>query len=234
MTDPAIVARANEIIDRLFAVDEEVANGRAFRALLEDLHTRDLSVVKEPHIAAIAVVRAAILRALISSVVACLDRGDRRRNRASIGQILSLLLEDAEVAALFKTGSTALRRAKDEYEDLVESELFERGRNLRNKAIAHLLTTNGRPPTARPTEATYETFYELHEAAERLTIGLFEACSRGKPTFSWPPSDTDNARRNFLEHIFCRNALPLTYFERSRSGQRRGSMQASQLCGTLN
>jgi AbiU2 len=183
MTDPAIVARANEIIDRLFAVDEEVANGRAFRALLEDLHTRDLSVVKEPHIAAIEVVRAAILRALISSVVACLDRGDRRRNRASIGQILNLLLEDAEVAALFKTGSTALRRAKDEYEDLVESELFERGRNLRNKAIAHLLTTNGRPPTARPTEATYETFYELHEAAERLTIGLFEACSRGKPTF---------------------------------------------------
>ena len=69
MTDPAIVARANEIIDRLFVVDEEVANGRAFRALLEHLHTRDLSVVKEPHIAAIAVVRAAIPRG--SSIPSC-------------------------------------------------------------------------------------------------------------------------------------------------------------------
>jgi hypothetical protein len=44
MTDPALIARANEIIDRLFALDEEVANGRAFRALLEDLHARDLSL----------------------------------------------------------------------------------------------------------------------------------------------------------------------------------------------
>jgi hypothetical protein len=181
MTDPAIVARANEIIGRLFALNDEVANGRAFRALLEDLHARDLSVVKEPHIAAITVVRAGILRALISSVMACLDRGDWRRNRASIGQILDLLLEHTEVAALFKTGTTALQRASDEYVDLVKSELFERGTNLRNKAIAHLLRTNGNGPTARPTE--YETFYELHDAAERLTIDLFEACDRGKPPF---------------------------------------------------
>jgi hypothetical protein len=78
MTDPALLARANGIIDRLFALDEEVANGRAFRALLEDLRARDLSVVKEPHIAAIAVVRAGILRAFISSVMACLDRSDWR------------------------------------------------------------------------------------------------------------------------------------------------------------
>jgi hypothetical protein len=176
MIDAALNDRANEIVGRLFALNEEVANGRAFRALLEDLHARDdLSAVKEPHIAAIAAVRAGILRALISSVVACLDRSDRRGNRASVGQILSLL-EDAEVVALFKTETAALQRAKDEYVNLVKSELFERGRSLRNKAIAHLLTTNA--PTA-----TYETFYDLHDAAERLTIGLFEACGRGEPTF---------------------------------------------------
>jgi hypothetical protein len=133
--------------------------------------------VKEPHIAAITVVRAGILRALISSVVACLDRGDRRGNRASVGQILDLL-EDAEVVAVFKTGTAALQRVKDEYVNLVESELFERGRSLRNRAIAHLLTTNA--PTAT---STYKTFYDLHDAAERLTIGLFEACGRGEPTF---------------------------------------------------
>jgi len=181
MTDPAIVARANEIIGRLFALDEEVANGRAFRDLLENLHARDLSAVKEPHITAITVVRAGILRAFISSVMACLDRSDWRQNRASIGQILRLLDEDAEVAALFKPGTTALQRANDEYVDLVKSELFERGTTLRNKVIAHLLRTNGNGPTARPTE--YETFYELHDATERLTIDLFEACDRGKPRF---------------------------------------------------
>jgi hypothetical protein len=64
--------------------------------------------------------------------------------------------------------------------NLVKSELCERGTNLRNTAIAHLLRTNGNA-TARPTE--YETFYELHNAAERLTIDLFEACGRGEPPF---------------------------------------------------
>jgi hypothetical protein len=60
MIDPALIACANEIVARLFALDEEVANGRAFRVLLEDLHARDLSVVEEPHIAAITVVLAGI------------------------------------------------------------------------------------------------------------------------------------------------------------------------------
>ena len=182
MTDPAIVARANEIIGRLFALDEEIANGRAFRDLLENLHARDRrSVVKEPHITAIRVVRAGILRAFISSLIACLDRSDWRQNRASIGQILRLLDEDAEVAALFKPETTALQRATDEHEDLVKSELFKRVTDLRNKTIAHLLRTNGNGTTARPTE--YKTLYELHDAAERITTDLFEACGRGKPTF---------------------------------------------------
>src|SRR6266568_8437132 len=59
MTDP-MIARANEILERLFALDEEIANGRALRALLEDLHARDLSVVAGPHVETITIVRAGI------------------------------------------------------------------------------------------------------------------------------------------------------------------------------
>src|ERR1700682_5610991 len=91
MIDPVLLERANEVLDRLFALDEAVANARAFRATLEVLYGRDLSVVNEPHIAAIAIVRAGTLRAMIGMIMACLDRSDRRGNRASVGQILDML-----------------------------------------------------------------------------------------------------------------------------------------------
>jgi AbiU2 len=174
LTTPTLVDRANEVIGRLFALDEEVANGRAFRALLQDLSERDLWVVREPHIIAISMVRAGLLRATISSVMACLDRGGR--DRASVGQILDMM--DAQVVAVFATGTAALQRTKGEYDVLVESELCGRGRRLRNEAIAHLLIPSDPIP-----KTTYETFYDLHDAAERLTIGLYEACGRGKPRF---------------------------------------------------
>jgi AbiU2 len=174
MTDPELLARANDISDRLSCIlDVEVANGRVLRALLQDLHARDLSVVKEPHITAIKMVRAGLLRATISSVMACLD--SRGPDRAGVGQLLHML-EDAQVVAVYATGTATLQRAKDKYEALVKSELFERGRSLRDGAVAHLLT--GQIP-----EATYETLYELHDKAERLTIGLYEVCGLGKPRF---------------------------------------------------
>jgi hypothetical protein len=88
------------------------------------------------------------------------------------------MLVKPEVVAVFKTGTASLRRTQGEYEALAQSELFERGRSLRNKSIAHLLTTKEPTP-----QTTYETFYGLHDAAERLTINLFEVCGRGEPTF---------------------------------------------------
>jgi hypothetical protein len=88
MNSSEIVARANEIIDRVFALDNAVANARAFRALLENLHFRNIAAVQEPHVTAITMVRAGILRSLILSVTACLDQEDRRGgNRASIGRL---------------------------------------------------------------------------------------------------------------------------------------------------
>lgn len=73
--NPALRDRANEVLERLFALDEAVGNARAFRAILEDLHGRDLTLVTGSHVAAIAMVRAGILRAMIGTIMACLDRG---------------------------------------------------------------------------------------------------------------------------------------------------------------
>jgi hypothetical protein len=93
--------RANDVLDRLFKLDEVVTNTREFRAMLEDLHRRDLTTIGEPHVSAIHVARAGILRAAIGTVMSCLDPADRGRgNRASVGQILDLL-NDAELAAAF-------------------------------------------------------------------------------------------------------------------------------------
>jgi len=68
--------RANDVISRLSALgdrDGVMANVDAFCALLKDLNARNFSIVKEPHVSAIAMVRAAILRSAIGAVMACLD-----------------------------------------------------------------------------------------------------------------------------------------------------------------
>jgi hypothetical protein len=184
MTDHELINRANEVIDRLFAIDEAIANARAFRALLEELHARDLSVVKEPHITAISMVRAGILRSAIGTVMACLDPQDWRGNRASVGQILDML-KDAKVVAIFPERGTplnsaagALQQARRDYEALVEGELFNRGRRLRNEAVAHHLMPDDPTPTV-----PYEAIFALHDAAQQLVISLYQVCDRGTPRF---------------------------------------------------
>jgi hypothetical protein len=184
MTDRALIDKANEIIERVFALDDAVANARAFRAQLEDLHGRDLSVVTGPHVHAIAAVRAAILRAAITGTMACLDPPDRRGNRASVGQILDMC-KDATVVAVMREPGTreetqlaALEQARAEYAALVGGEPFARGKRLRDDAIAHVLIRDD--PTAA---VEYETIYQLHDAAERLVTALYQVCDRGRPRF---------------------------------------------------
>ena len=90
---PKIVAK-KELV-RLAALDLAMSNLVAFCALLKDLNARlvgDEPVVQEPHAYAIRMVRAGILRAAIGTVMACLDPADQKRgNRASVGEIFSLL-----------------------------------------------------------------------------------------------------------------------------------------------
>jgi hypothetical protein len=173
MINPTI-NRANEVIERLFALDEEIANACALRALLEDLNGRDFSVVVSPHVDTITIVRAGILRAFIGSVMACLDRS--ASDRLSVGQIIYMLWKDPEVIALFKTESK-LSDVQRGYEALLKSQLFSDGRRWRNEAIAHLLVRT------YPTTVQYETFYRLHDEAEQLVIALYEICDRGQPQF---------------------------------------------------
>jgi hypothetical protein len=214
MRDPALIDRANVILGRLFALDEGVANARAFRAYLEELHKRDLSGVVEPHVSAVAMARAGILRSAITAVMACLDRGDQRRgNRASVGQILGLL-DEADVSAVFAERSTAaasqadlLQEAKRDYEALLQSDTLERGRRLRDDAIAHLLIRDDATP-----EVTYETIYGLHDAAERLVTLLYKVCYRGDPPFL-----THKAKS-----IACAKVFWETYFVGMRSAAPRG------------
>jgi hypothetical protein len=184
MIDPGLRDRADEVLERLFALDEAVANARAFRAILEDLHGRDLSVVKAPHVAAMAMVRAGTLRAMIGTIMACLDRSDRRGNRASVGQILDML-NDPVLAAVFPEGPRAaasqpelLEQARQDYATLQDSDLMQRGRRLRDDAIAHILVRDDPTPVV-----SYETLYELHDAAERLIALLYKVCDRGTPQY---------------------------------------------------
>lgn len=200
----AQIDHANEIIDRLIALDEAVAMGRAFRALLEDLNARDLFVVAGPHVAAITMVRAAILRSAIGSVMACLDPQDRRANRASAGQILDML-DDADLAVLYRSpgpaqdaASAALQQAKTGYDTLVAGDLFQHGRRLRNEAIAHLLIADTPIPTVE-----YQAIYQLHDAAERLVVSLYQIIGRGQPEFPDKEAELKEHSKVFWDTYFA-------------------------------
>jgi AbiU2 len=182
LIDPEpIVDRANDVIERLFALGDEdrvMANANAFCALLKDLHERP--IVEGPHAHAICRVRAGMLRGAIGTVMACLDPSDWRGNRESIGQILDEMLKDKALAEFFVTAGkglpTALQQAKKSYEDLSKSGAYKRERRLRDKAIAHTLNTP-------PPEARYEDLYELVDRAGTIVVELYTACGRGTPQF---------------------------------------------------
>jgi hypothetical protein len=200
---PELRDRANEVLERLFALDDAVANARAFRAVLEDLHGRDLTVVKGPHVAAIAMVRAGVLRAMIGTIMACLDRSDRRGNRASVGQILNLL-DDAELAAVLPEGKAAavaqpglLEAAQRDYTALQEGTPMQHARRLRDDAVSHTLIREDRTPTV-----SYEALYALHDVAEQLTTRLYEACDRGKPKFLGHEADLRENAKVFWDTYF--------------------------------
>jgi hypothetical protein len=82
MADAKLVARANEVIDRLFALNEAMESADAFCAYLKELNARDVLVkqylvkpsdVGARHVLSIRWVHAGILRAAIGTITACLD-----------------------------------------------------------------------------------------------------------------------------------------------------------------
>jgi hypothetical protein len=103
-----LIDRANEILDRLSVLDDEIANGRALRALLEDLNER--LGARGSHVAAIRMVRAGILRATVSSIMACLDSA--RPDRASIGQLFAMLMKRCQPSSREPRINTSNRRSQ--------------------------------------------------------------------------------------------------------------------------
>jgi hypothetical protein len=134
---------------------------------------------------------------------ACLDPADRRGNRASIGQILEIL-EEPGVADAFanrwqppRSGATALQEARRDYNALLASELFDRGRRLRNEAIAHLLVTDTPTPTV-----VYDAIYQLEDAAEQLMTRLCKVVGLGAPEFIEQRSPLTESARVFWDTYF--------------------------------
>jgi hypothetical protein len=179
MIDQAAVMAANEIMKRLDPLDLTLANAFAFRALLEDLHGRNLSPIKEPHVSAIHMVRAGIIRAAIGTIMAAVDQ--RRADRASIGQIVHMFDEmnisvftDRWADASF--GPTELQRAKDDWGALLATGDFQDCKDFRDGAIGHTLVL------ALPSVPN-EAYFRVLDAAEEITHRFYRICGYGKPSF---------------------------------------------------
>ena len=166
MIDPVELKRANEAFDRIRDLDAKgAANARAFRCYLEDLNGRNCSLVCEPHKTAIEIMRAAVLRSTIGALLSCLDTPDKRDNRASVGQILTILEEPGVFAVWQPKDAGALGRIRADYDALLLTDRFGRCKELRNTDIAHLLML----PT-RTVE--YTDIYSLNDAAEQMVVEL--------------------------------------------------------------
>jgi hypothetical protein len=135
---------------------------------------------------AISMTRAAALRALIISVMACLDA--KGTDRASVGQPIHMF--DPNIIA----SATAFQRAKETYDALVKTDLFECGKRLRDEEIAHKLPMDEPIP-----DVPYETFYELHDKAQQITIDLFQACDRGRPKFLTHQQELQTGAKTFWD-----------------------------------
>jgi AbiU2 len=200
MMDTPTRKRANDVIERLFLLGDAIKTARAFRCLLEDLHSRNLASLQGPHVNPVRIVRAAILRSLIGTLMACLDK--RGRDRASVGQILFMLNEHTDLLDAFRMSGglnaesqkRSLAEVRTGYVNLGEHE--KSGRNLRDEAIAHILSRE-------PTEVEYETIYYLHDEAERLATLLYHVCDRGAPDFDEDRPKFEEAARVFWATYFA-------------------------------
>ena len=145
--DRPMLVRANDVLERAMKLDDAVAELRQHRSMLEDLSARPPIKLARPHVLALAVVRACILRSTIVLAVAILDLPDRRRkNRASLGQIFDLLMDQALADVLAAPNAKRyatpnaqkLAEARTVYDRLLAGETAARAHLLRH-SIAHLL-----------------------------------------------------------------------------------------------
>jgi len=183
MLDPVMRKCADDVIERLVTAAKTLDNARAFRAFVEDLHRRDLTVVQGARAGAIIVARASFVRSTISAIMAVLDPPDYRGNRASIGQILRLL-EDPNVAAALtdhaarfgqpaesRAGAPTIASVGAAWDRVRKDDRYNRAKDLRNDLLAHVLVSEHPTPTV-----PYEDIFSLHDDAHRMVADLLELC----------------------------------------------------------
>jgi hypothetical protein len=168
-----------------------LANAFAFRALLEDLHFRDFTVVQEPHVTAIQLVRAGIMRAAISTIMAAVDR--QSAHRASIGQIIHMFerVDLSVLADLWPSpalGPTELQHAKDAWIALQASDNFKDCKDFRDRVVAHTLVLAA--PIVRN-----EAYFGVLDTAEAITRRFYRIWVYGRPSFpDHKPTLTSSAK----------------------------------------
>jgi hypothetical protein len=207
-----VLDRANDLLERTDTLDHAVSNLQAFRSLLEDLNGRssvDLPPLDVPHpqVWAIEMVRAAVLRSAISLVVATLDPADRLGNRASLGEIVKLLSDEALVEFLLtrlrkgrgaKPINEKLHEVRDRYREISAGHSFKRVRDLRHNVIAHLLLPE------EPTETVeYSDVFALADEIQRLVITLYEGFGIPPPQFLSLKEQTAAQAKLFWQTYFA-------------------------------
>lgn len=186
MIDTAIKARADEVYEIAMMLDEAAINARAFRMLLGNLTGRARTAEESRHEIGLQMVRAALVRAQITAIVAMLDASDKRGNRASLGHILKLL-DDADLVATLThpdpfdrnpANADQLKELHVQYNRIVESDVYRRIKDLRNRAIAHLLRLDS-------TETAVQNFdvSSIQDQVEELVAALFHGLGYGEPQF---------------------------------------------------
>lgn len=182
-----MLERANDVLDRAMKLDDAVAELRGYRSMLENLNSRSPIKLARPHVQALAVVRACILRSTIGLAVAVLDPPDQRRgNRASLGQIIEQL-KDQNLSD-FLTAPNAKRSAKPNsqklsdactrYDRLYAGEMSKRVRLLRH-SIAHLLVQDA---SSLP-RVDYSDIFALADEIEECLISLYQGFGIREPYF---------------------------------------------------
>jgi hypothetical protein len=195
-----VIDRVNDVLERLYKLDDALSTLHGFRSLLEDLNSLSPIPLPRGQLHVVATVRAAILRSAIALAVATLERTDSRGNLASLGQILKLLQD--EPVADFLSKPHPLRDAKPIwqkvtdalmlYAKVIKGDIFDRVQRLRHDQIGHLLVRDEPVPTVE-----YADVFALIDEIETLMTLIYDGMGIGPPRFTHEKTKTAEEASRF-------------------------------------
>jgi putative transcriptional regulator len=196
--------RANDVLERAMDLDDSVVELHRYRSMLEDLRSRTpVKRLAQPHVDALTVIHVSILRSTIVLTVAILDPpNQRRRERASLGQLFALL-KDRAVADLLSApnarrrahpNSQKLKEARAIYEQLHSGDTADKVRRLRH-SIAHLTAQTAKSGLAT---VEYSDIFMIIDKIEECVTLLYLGFGITQPRFI---ELKDSAAK--LAQLFC-------------------------------